>query len=121
MNRPMRAAAQLSFAAFGVLPLAHSTRLLAQHPEALGAMQLCNASIAVLVLGVLVYANRVTERLFPRRVDLFGSSHNVRCGVGSLAVGASRSSYPSSPADHARGCGREPSHVCCGRAGPVSL
>lgn len=75
--RTLRAAVQLLFPAWAVVPMMHARRLLLPHAQASAGLELVGAAMVVMVAGALVYAARLTEVLFPGRFDIFGSSHNI--------------------------------------------
>ncbi len=75
--RPYRLGIQMSFAVWSQVPMIHAMVLMAPHPEPRLALVLVWVAISLEIIGGVIYGARVTEKLFPRYVDLIGSSHNI--------------------------------------------
>mmetsp|Transcript_24624 Transcript_24624/g.53780 ORF Transcript_24624/g.53780 Transcript_24624/m.53780 type:complete len:495 (-) Transcript_24624:45-1529(-) len=75
--RPYRLAIQMSFAAWSIIPMAHSMVHMEEHAEAREALHMVWGALLVVVSGGAIYGTRCMERWFTYRVDLIGSSHNV--------------------------------------------
>ena len=75
--RPIRAGLHLTITLWGLIPLVHATRILMGHPHALAAVKLIYTALGIMLLGAFFFALRITDRLFPGRVNIVGSSHNI--------------------------------------------